>query len=77
MLHKCGQQPVLCTMEQKNRYAEVLYKGNKMVDTVINCEKCGSKEVHVKEHATRSADEGVTLFITCKICGHIYADQGQ
>lgn len=56
---------------------EVLHRGNKMVDTVIECEKCHSKDVNVREHATRSADEGVTLFITCKKCGHIYADQGQ
>lgn len=60
-----------------NRYMEVLHRGNKMVDTVIECEKCHSKDVNVREHATRSADEGVTLFITCKKCGHIYADQGQ
>lgn len=64
-------------MEKNNRYMNVLYKGNNMVETVIDCEKCGSKDVHVKEHATRSADEGVTLFITCKVCGHIYVDQGQ
>jgi DNA-directed RNA polymerase subunit M/transcription elongation factor TFIIS len=63
--------------DRRNRYMDILFKDNRRTDTVISCEKCGSKEVNVKEHATRSADEGVTLFITCKLCNHVYVDQGQ
>lgn len=34
------------------------------------CEKCGGQEATYFEMQLRSADEGSTVFYTCKSCGH-------
>lgn len=63
-------------MDPDNIYSRVLYMGHKEHDTrtVVRCEnpKCGSHKVRVAEMATRSADETVTLFVTCTLCKHVY-----
>lgn len=38
---------------------------------LYKCRKCKSKKVSIKELQTRSADEPMTLFITCHECGHV------
>ena len=37
--------------------------------TIVKCAKCGSSDVVWDEKQTRSADEGATLFCSCKACG--------
>ena len=34
------------------------------------CPKCGENEAWTREQQTRSADEGSTVFYTCKACRH-------
>lgn len=36
----------------------------------MRCRQCGSHDLHVEMRQTRSADEGMTAFITCAKCGH-------
>lgn len=60
-----------------NEYYNILFHKNINTTTAIKCTKCGSLDVVVVERATRSADEGVTLFITCKQCNNVTVDQGQ
>jgi DNA-directed RNA polymerase subunit M/transcription elongation factor TFIIS len=36
----------------------------------MQCRKCGSHDLNVEMRQTRSADEGMTAFITCAGCGH-------
>jgi hypothetical protein len=40
-------------------------------DTQYTCRKCGAR-VNVSPEQTRSADEGMTVFVTCRssVCGH-------
>lgn len=59
-----------------NIYTDILLGSNKNTKTVIKCEKCGSEEVRVREQQTRSSDEPVSIFITCKKCGHVSVDMG-
>lgn len=45
-------------------------EGNKMVATdMFKCNRCGKKETTYYEMQTRSADEPMTIFITCVNCG--------
>ena len=37
----------------------------------IDCEKCGNNEAVWWMLQTRSADESMTTFITCTVCGHV------
>lgn len=48
--------------KQKNFAATDLYK----------CFKCGEKKCQVRLLQTRSADEPMTNFITCLVCGHTF-----
>lgn len=36
----------------------------------MQCRKCGSHDLNVEMRQTRSADEGMTAFVTCAGCGH-------
>ena len=40
-------------------------------DGMFKCGKCKSMKTTYVEKQTRSADEPMTLFITCRICGHV------
>lgn len=59
-----------------NIYTQILLGSNKNTNTVIKCEKCGSDEVRVREQQTRSSDEPVSIFITCKKCRFVSVDMG-
>ena len=41
-----------------------------IVESVINCGKCGSKKTFSYSKQTRSSDESATLFVTCATCNH-------
>ena len=40
-------------------------------DGMFKCGKCKSMKTSYVEKQTRSADEPMTLFITCRLCGHV------
>ena len=40
-------------------------------DGMFKCGKCKSMKTTYVEKQTRSADEPMTLFITCRVCGHV------
>jgi DNA-directed RNA polymerase subunit M/transcription elongation factor TFIIS len=40
-------------------------------DGMFKCGKCKSMKTHYIEKQTRSADEPMTIFITCRMCGHV------
>jgi transcription elongation factor S-II len=42
--------------------------------TLYRCDKCGKSKTTVHELQTRSADEPMTLFITCFNCNHRWRD---
>jgi len=58
-------------MQNPNRYAAAL--SNVLITGGLRCEKCGSVDVSVREFQTRSSDEPVTLFVTCKLCAYVHA----
>jgi DNA-directed RNA polymerase subunit M/transcription elongation factor TFIIS len=37
---------------------------------LYKCSRCGSNDTEDMEKQTRSADEPMTIFVTCKACGH-------
>ncbi len=45
-------------------------KHAKVIEGVYKCRKCGGSKTTQKEMQTRSADEPMTLFITCVECGN-------
>jgi transcription elongation factor S-II len=43
---------------------------------MFQCGKCKKRECTFYQKQTRSADEPMTVFITCKACGHEWRDGG-
>lgn len=41
-----------------------------MTDSIFVCPKCKSKKCSYVEKQTRSADEAMTVFVTCHACSH-------
>jgi len=61
---------------ERNIYADILFGENQNTASGINCEQCRSSNVNVFEQQTRSSDEPVTLFITCRDCKYVSVDMG-
>ena len=58
-------------IDEKYRKNKVLYETKKEAMTdQFKCKKCGSRETCYYEMQTRSADEPMTIFITCLNCGN-------
>jgi DNA-directed RNA polymerase subunit M/transcription elongation factor TFIIS len=38
----------------------------------MRCRKCGSHDLVMVLRQTRSGDEGMTAFVTCKVCNHTW-----
>lgn len=58
-------------IDDKDRKNKVLYETKKEAMTdQFKCRKCGSRETCYYEMQTRSADEPMTIFITCLNCGN-------
>ncbi len=58
-------------IDEKYRKNKVLYETKKEAMTdQFKCRKCGSRETCYYEMQTRSADEPMTIFITCLNCGN-------
>ena len=58
-------------IDEKYRRDKVLYESKKeaMTDMYL-CKRCKSRETCYYEVQTRSADEPMTIFITCLNCGN-------
>ncbi|KAF2207526.1 hypothetical protein CERZMDRAFT_71583 [Cercospora zeae-maydis SCOH1-5] len=50
---------------------EQLKKGQRVEQ---ECEKCSAPEMYFTELQLRSADEGTTIFYSCRKCGHRYKE---
>ncbi|KAI9882774.1 MAG: hypothetical protein M1823_005472 [Watsoniomyces obsoletus] len=57
-------------MMKLNMNKAMVAKGEKSVSTALTCGKCNQKQVSYTQAQTRSADEPMTTFCECQICGH-------
>ncbi len=47
------------------------FKKNNMATTdTYECRKCKQRKCHIWQQQTRSADEPMTTFVTCAVCGN-------
>ena len=58
-------------LDEKYKREKLMYedKQESMTDQ-FKCGRCKQRKCTYYELQTRSADEGMTIFITCIICGH-------
>ncbi|KAJ5288606.1 hypothetical protein N7478_001636 [Penicillium angulare] len=56
-------------IKKKNMNDAMVAQGEKSISTSLQCGKCGQRKVTYTEAQTRSADEPMTLFCTCVVCG--------
>lgn len=61
--HRLQRQQQLLTEEAKFDEAETSAHGG------LVCNRCHSRTIGVQQQQTRSADEGMTVYCTCKQCG--------
>jgi len=61
----------------ENIYSKILFSNFKIIQTVIECGFCKSKNVQIREHQTRSSDEPITIFIFCKSCQKTTVDNNK
>lgn len=47
-------------------------KNNIATTTAYKCYKCGNNKCTVAQVQTRSADEPMTIFVTCQVCGFVF-----
>jgi hypothetical protein len=62
------------TSKHKQRLEEILKSApvansSSSSSSFLSCRKCKSHNVHTSQKQTRSADEGMTVFVTCADCG--------
>ena len=49
------------------------YKKNNMAATdLYKCYQCGERKCQIRQAQTRSADEPMTVFVTCLVCGNTF-----
>ncbi|KAH0536759.1 hypothetical protein FGG08_006397 [Glutinoglossum americanum] len=63
-------------MQQENMNKAMVAQGEKSVSTALKCPKCGQKKVSYSQAQTRSADEPMTTFCECTICGNRWKASG-
>ncbi|OJD28474.1 transcription elongation factor S-II [Blastomyces percursus] len=56
-------------IHKENMDKAMVAKAERSVSTSLQCGKCGQRKVTYTEAQTRSADEPMTLFCTCTVCG--------
>lgn len=54
----------------QNEKDSMMPKSEKSISDQLTCGKCGKKRVSYTQAQTRSADEPMTTFCTCELCGH-------
>jgi transcription elongation factor S-II len=55
---------------EENMNKAMVAKEEKSVSTALTCGKCHQKQVSYTQAQTRSADEPMTTFCDCQVCGH-------
>jgi transcription elongation factor S-II len=56
-------------MMKENMDAAMVAQEEKSVSTQLQCSKCGQRKVSYTQAQTRSADEPMTTFCECLVCG--------
>ncbi|KAJ5910102.1 hypothetical protein N7504_004745 [Penicillium tannophilum] len=56
-------------IKKKNMNDAMVAQGERSISTSLQCGKCGQRKVTYTEAQTRAADEPMTLFCTCVVCG--------
>lgn len=59
--------------QRRERFEKMLqerYDDVKQEESLLSCRKCGSDNISWQQKQTRSADEAMTVFCTCKSCKH-------
>jgi transcription elongation factor S-II len=59
---------------EKRRVAEVTSNNQKVTD-IYRCRKCGDRKSITSQMQTRSADEPMTIFVTCLTCYNTFTTQ--
>ncbi|KAL7274427.1 transcription elongation factor TFIIS [Rhizina undulata] len=57
-------------LQKDNMNKAMAAKAEKSISDQLTCGKCGKKKVSYSQAQTRSADEPMTTFCECEICGH-------
>ncbi|KAI9680112.1 MAG: RNA polymerase II elongation factor [Caeruleum heppii] len=57
-------------LEKENEKEMMVPKAEKSISTSLTCGKCGQKKVSYGQAQTRSADEPMTTFCECQVCGN-------
>ena len=57
-------------MKKENMDSAMVPQGERSISTALTCGKCHQKKVSYSQAQTRSADEPMTTFCECTVCGH-------
>ncbi|KAF4310050.1 transcription elongation factor TFIIS [Botryosphaeria dothidea] len=57
-------------LEKENMNKAMVAQAEKSISTSLTCGKCGQKKVSYSQAQTRSADEPMTTFCECTVCGN-------
>ncbi|KAI9764971.1 MAG: RNA polymerase II elongation factor [Geoglossum simile] len=57
-------------MQQQNMNNAMVAQAERSISTALKCPKCGQKKVSYSQAQTRSADEPMTTFCECTVCGN-------
>ncbi len=57
-------------LKQENMNKAMVAQAEKSVSTALTCGKCNQKKVSYSQAQTRSADEPMTTFCECQVCGN-------
>lgn len=56
--------------QKENMDKAMVAQVEKSVSSSLQCGRCGQKKVSYSQAQTRSADEPMTTFCECQVCGH-------
>ncbi|KAL2022749.1 hypothetical protein VTK56DRAFT_4565 [Thermocarpiscus australiensis] len=57
-------------LERENMLKALVPQAEKSISETLQCSKCKQKKVSYSQAQTRSADEPMTTFCECTVCGH-------
>lgn len=57
-------------LQKENLHDAMVAQEEKSISSSLQCGKCKEKKVSYTQAQTRSADEPMTTFCTCTVCGH-------
>ena len=57
-------------LQEANMKDAMVPKAERSISTSFVCSKCGQKKVSYSQAQTRSADEPMTTFCECQVCGN-------